>query len=118
MATHAEQPARTLLHHHPRRPEAARNRRGELRRDLRRHPPCPAVGVSAMRVRELFARLHDRLHRERLTAELSEELQHHRALLERNHATDRTIGNRTYYREETRARWSLGLFDDLLQALR
>ncbi|HZI41123.1 MAG TPA: hypothetical protein VFD67_05450, partial [Gemmatimonadaceae bacterium] len=71
-----------------------------------------------MRLRELVGRLRDRLHRDRLSAELAEELQHHRALLEGDHAVDRTIGNLTYYREETRAMWSLGLFDDLLQDIR
>jgi putative ABC transport system permease protein len=71
-----------------------------------------------MRLRELAGRIRDRMHRERLSVELSEELDHHRALLERDHAVGRTIGNLTYYREETRAMWSLGLFDDLLQDVR
>jgi hypothetical protein len=55
-----------------------------------------------MSIRELLTRLRDRLARDRLTAELEEELQHHRALLERDGATHRTVGNITYYREETR----------------
>lgn len=67
-----------------------------------------------MSIRELLARLRDRLHRERLAAELEEELRHHRTLLERDGAPDRAIGNITYYREETRAMWSFGLLDDLL----
>ena len=71
-----------------------------------------------MRPRELLGRLNDRFHRDRLSAELTEELQHHRTLLERDHAVGRTIGNVTYYREETRAMWSLGLLDDLLQDIR
>jgi putative ABC transport system permease protein len=71
-----------------------------------------------MRFRELVNRLRDRLHRDRLSAELDEELRYHRALLERDQAADRSIGNLTYYREETRAMWSLGLVDDLLHDLR
>ncbi|HKN66015.1 MAG TPA: ABC transporter permease, partial [Gemmatimonadaceae bacterium] len=70
------------------------------------------------RIRELLARLRDRLHRDRLSAELEEELRYHRALLERDHTVDRTIGNATYYKEETRAMWSLGLADDLLHDAR
>jgi predicted permease len=71
-----------------------------------------------MRLRELLARFRDRLHRDHLTAELDEELRYHRALLERDGDTDRTIGNVTYYKEDTRAMWSLGLADDLLHDLR
>ena len=66
-----------------------------------------------MRLRELAGRFYDRLHRDRLSAELTEELRHHKALLERDHAIDRTIGNLTYYKEETRAMTSMGLFDDM-----
>ena len=70
------------------------------------------------RIRELIARLRDRFQRDRLSAELDEELRYHRALLERDHTADRTIGNVTYYREETRAMWSLGLADDLIHDVR
>ena len=70
------------------------------------------------RVRELLARFRDRLQRDRLSDELDEELRYHRRLLERDHAHDRSIGNLTYYKEETRAMWSLGLADDLLHDAR
>ena len=70
------------------------------------------------RLRELVARLLDRLRRDRLSAELDEELRHHRALLERDRAAGRTIGNVTYYKEETRAMWSMGLADDVLHDVR
>jgi putative ABC transport system permease protein len=71
-----------------------------------------------VRPRELLARLRDRLRRDELDAELAEELRHHRSLLERDRIPGRTIGNLTYYREETRAMWSLGAVDDLLHDLR
>lgn len=70
------------------------------------------------RLRELLARLRDRLHRDRLSAELDEELRYHRALLDRDGATGRSIGNVTYYKEDTRAMWSLGLADDLIHDVR
>src|SRR5690348_2772653 len=117
MATHAQQSASAVLHHHRRRPEAARDRRGKLRRDVRRHPPRAPVRMT-MRLRELLARMRDRLHRDRLGAELDEELRHHRALLERDQADGRRLGNLTYYREDTRAMWSLGVIDDLLHDIR
>jgi putative ABC transport system permease protein len=72
-----------------------------------------------MRIREFAARLRDRLRRDQLSAELDEELRFHHALLARNEAADRrSLGNVTYYKEETRAMWSLGLVDDLLQDAR
>jgi predicted permease len=72
-----------------------------------------------MRIRELAARLRDRLRRDELSAELDEELRHHRDLLARNSVGDqRSFGNVTYYKEETRAMWSLGLVEDLLQDTR
>ena len=71
-----------------------------------------------MRLRELIARLRDRWDRERLTAELDEELRFHRALLQRDGEDSRAFGNITYYKEETRVMWSLGVIDDLLQDLR
>jgi len=72
-----------------------------------------------MRIRELAARLRDRLRRDQLSAELDEELRHHHDLLGRNNAgSRRSLGNVTYYREETRAMWSLGLVDDLLHDVR
>jgi putative ABC transport system permease protein len=79
-----------------------------------------------MSIRELLARVVDRLRRDRLTAELDEEMRYHRALLERDaryssrtdDAPPRQIGNVTFYKEEARDMWSLGLVDDLLQDLR
>jgi putative ABC transport system permease protein len=70
------------------------------------------------RLRELLARLRDRFQRDRLSAELDEELRHHRALLARDGVPERSIGNVTYYKEETRTMWSLGLADDLLHDVR
>ncbi len=68
-----------------------------------------------MRIREFAARLRDRLRRDQLSAELDEELRLHRDLLARSNPADaRSLGNVTYYKEETRAMWSLGLVDDLL----
>lgn len=72
-----------------------------------------------MRIREFAARLRDRLRRDQLSAELDEELRFHHDLLARNGAADqRSLGNVTYYKEETRAMWSLGLVDDLLHDAR
>ena len=67
----------------------------------------------------MLARLRDRIRRDRLQAELDEELGYHRALLERDGPSQsRSLGNVTWYREETRAVWSLGVIDDLLHDLR
>ena len=71
-----------------------------------------------MSIREFVARLRDRLSRDRLSADLDEEMRYHRALLERDRPADRTLGNTTYYREEARAMWSLGVVDDLAHDLR
>ncbi|HMA23972.1 MAG TPA: ABC transporter permease, partial [Gemmatimonadaceae bacterium] len=74
-----------------------------------------------MRPREMLARLRDRLRRDQLEAELDEELRYHRQLLDRDApppSASRSLGNLTYYREEARAMWSLGLVDDLLHDLR
>ena len=83
-----------------------------------------------MTLLELLNRLRDRLRRDALARELDEELRFHRALLKRdatlgpsdhNDATDhaaRRLGNATYYREETRAMWSLGTLDEFLNDLR
>jgi putative ABC transport system permease protein len=72
-----------------------------------------------MTLREMLARLRDRLRRDALSAELDEELRMHRELLARDVAAhDRTFGNVTYYKEEARAMWSLGLVDDLLHDIR
>jgi len=73
-----------------------------------------------MQLRELLARLLDRTRRDRLAAELDEELRHHRDLLERDAqgSARRRLGNATYYKEEAHAMWSLGLVDDLLQDIR
>jgi predicted permease len=72
-----------------------------------------------MSIRELVARLRDRLRRDQLSAELDEELRHHRALLARDGTShDRSLGNVTYYKEEARAMWSLGILDDILHDVR
>ena len=62
--------------------------------------------------------MRDRLRRDELTAELEEELRHHLALLARDGHAERTLGHATYYKEESRAMWSLGVVDDLLQDVR
>jgi putative ABC transport system permease protein len=83
-----------------------------------------------MRLLEALNRLRDRLRRDKLAAELDEELQFHQAMLERDSRAGgaspetarttarRQLGNATYVREETRAVWSLGWIDDALQDLR
>src|SRR5579884_2232930 len=72
-----------------------------------------------MTFRELLNRLRDRASRDRLSLELEEELRFHRAMLERDGGQMRTdFGNTTYYREETRAMWSLGSIDDWMQDIR
>ncbi len=73
-----------------------------------------------MRLRELLGRLRDRARRDQLAAELDEELRHHRALLDRDarEQSARALGNVTWYREEARTMWSLGVLDDLLQDIR
>src|SRR5690242_16591145 len=72
-----------------------------------------------MHPRELLGRLRDRFRRDELSAELDEELRHHRALLNRDGLeSHRSLGNVTYYKEEARAMWSLGIVDHLLQDLR
>ena len=79
---------------------------------------------------EAWNRLRDRLHRDRLTSELDEELRFHRAMLERDQRGDATsteearrrarlaLGNVTYHRERARDLWSLGWLDDLLHDVR
>jgi putative ABC transport system permease protein len=79
---------------------------------------------------ELLNRLRDRLRRGSLERELSDELEFHRSMLERDQreagvsdaeAQRRSrmqLGNVTYVKEETRAMWSLGLVDDLMQDVR
>jgi putative ABC transport system permease protein len=81
-------------------------------------------------MRELIARLRDWLRRDRLDAELAEELRFHRELLERDAravgaATDeaawaarRKLGNTTRVTEESRDRWSLPWLDHLQQDVR
>ena len=75
-----------------------------------------------MTARELLARLIDRFRRDRLSAELAEEMRHHQALLARDAQAGRDdarrLGNSTYYKEETRAMWSLGVIDDIAQDIR
>jgi len=74
-------------------------------------------------MRELFARLFDWLRRDRLDAELTEELSFHRRQLERDIPGDaavarRRMGNVTRVREEARDRWSVPWFDHLQQDVR
>ena len=75
-----------------------------------------------MHPRELLGRLRDRLRRDRLSAELEEEVRYHAALLARDGVgsagAPRAFGNATYYREETRTMWNLGWFDDFLDDVR
>jgi putative ABC transport system permease protein len=71
-----------------------------------------------MPIREILARLRDRIQRDRLGEELEEELRYHRSLLDRDRPPGRSLGNVTYYREEARAMWSLGVVDDLWQDVR
>ena len=78
-------------------------------------------------MREWLARMADRLRRDRLDAELAEELRFHRERLERDlrqagagpdAARDlarRRLGNPTRVREEARERWSLPALDRLEQ---
>src|SRR5690242_4516184 len=113
-----KQPAGAVLHAHRGRPQTARRRGRKLLATVQRHSARDALRVS-MRIRELVARLRDRLRRDQLSAELDEELRFHRELLARDSTDDhRTLGNVTYYKEETRAMWSLGLVDDLLHDTR
>lgn len=76
------------------------------------------------RWREMLGRLRDRFRRDALDAELAEEMEYHRRLLERDRqaiagaTAYRSMGNVTYHREASRDMWSLGLLDDLLQDVR
>jgi putative ABC transport system permease protein len=68
-------------------------------------------------IREIWARLRDRLRREDLADDLDEELRFHRRMLERDAppaGPSHQLGNTTRIREETRDMWSLGTFDDLI----
>jgi putative ABC transport system permease protein len=81
-------------------------------------------------MRELLARLNDWLRRDRLDAELAEELRFHKEHLERDSrasgvdaddahwAARRQFGNATRVIEDARDRWSLPWFDHLQQDLR
>jgi putative ABC transport system permease protein len=81
-------------------------------------------------MREWLARLFDWIRRDRLDAELNEELQFHRAQLERdglaggasaadaNWAARRQLGNVMRVREEARERWSVPWLDHLQQDVR
>ncbi|HEX5073447.1 MAG TPA: ADOP family duplicated permease [Gemmatimonadaceae bacterium] len=80
-------------------------------------------------MREWLARIVDWFRRDRLDAELREELEFHRAQLERDtHAGDdavearwaarRRFGNVTRVREESRDRWSVPWLDHLQQDIR
>ena len=81
-------------------------------------------------MRELTARLRDWLRRDRLDAELAEELRFHREMLERDvradgigtgdsaHAAQRRLGNATRVHEEARDRWSVPWLDHLQQDVR
>src|SRR5438309_4134720 len=102
MAEDSQQSTRALLHHHRRGPEAARPGRRELLHDARGHSARDALSLM-MTLREVIARIADRLRRDRLSAELDEELRLHRAMLERDAGlavdetrTSRRLGNLTY----------------------
>jgi len=81
-------------------------------------------------MRELLARLYDWLRRDRLDAELAEELRFHREHLARDerardaraddadHAARRRLGNVTRVREQARDRWSIPWLDNLQQDVR
>jgi len=81
-------------------------------------------------MRELLARLYDWLRRDRLDAELAEELRFHADRLARDerardaraddtaHAAKRRLGNVTRVREEARERWSIPWLDHLQQDVR
>ena len=81
-------------------------------------------------MRELLARLYDWLRRDRLDAELAEELRFHREHLARDerardaradeadHAARRRLGNVTRVREQARDRWSIPWLDHLQQDVR
>jgi predicted permease len=81
-------------------------------------------------MRELFARIRDWFRRDRLDAELREELSFHRARLERDYMTQgsepddaawashRRLGNMTRVTEDARDRWALPWLDHLLQDVR
>jgi len=81
-------------------------------------------------MREWLARIVDWFHRDRLDAELREELEFHRAQIERDTrvagddaveahwASRRQLGNMTRAREESRDRWSVPWFDHLQQDVR
>lgn len=75
-------------------------------------------------MRAWLVRLIDRFRRDRLDAELAEELEFHRRMLERDRHDDaeavarRQIGNPTAVREATRDLWSLGPLDALMGDVR
>jgi len=73
-----------------------------------------------MTFRELLAKLRDWPRRDRLDAELAEELRFHRAQLERDDGTAaiHRLGNLTRLKENTRDMWSIRWLDDLLQDIR
>jgi putative ABC transport system permease protein len=82
------------------------------------------------RIREVFNRLRDRARRERLGAELDEELRFHQSMLERDERTDtisadeavyrarRRLGNVTSIRESSRDAWGFSWIEDAVQDLR
>ncbi len=81
-------------------------------------------------MRELLARLYDWIRRDRLDAELAEELRFHRERLARDerargaspedsaNAARRRLGNPTRVREDARERWSVPWLDHLQQDVR
>jgi hypothetical protein len=78
-------------------------------------------------MREWLARIIDRFRRDRLEAELADELRFHQAQLERDQgdagtdaewAARRRLGNLTRVREDARARWSVPWLDHLEQDAR
>jgi predicted permease len=64
-------------------------------------------------MRAWITRLADRLRRDRLDAELREELEFHRRMLARDGHEANRLGNTTLHRERARDLWSLGRLDVL-----
>jgi predicted permease len=85
------------------------------------------VSILPGAITRLISRIVARTRRDRLDAELAEEMRFHRDSLERDlrhqgllpdaarYAAARRFGNPTYLREESRAMWSMGVFETIVQ---
>ncbi|MHB1326731.1 MAG: hypothetical protein ACYC2K_00885, partial [Gemmatimonadales bacterium] len=73
-----------------------------------------------MTPREFLARLRDWIRRDRLDAELVEELRFHQTQLEREGGpqASRRLGNLTRLKEATRDMWAIRWLEDLAQDIR